>query len=465
MALLTTISACAPLITVSKGDGGGEAGANNENPPQVGRGPDPVGGGSGSGGRAAGPSVSNGASGRSATSPSAGTSGDVVGAFAIGGGAGIPGTGGASSVAGGGPVEVAGRGPVEIAGSGSLGNGGAGDICPCSRRSDEPADPQCPRGADTSSTTTIGPDGGSATLATQDGPFSIQVFANSFSQDEPITLTELSASPPAGYVDYSPIYEIAPTGLDLTKGGTIQIFYSNSLPFINPALTIYTADSVDGPWTELPDTLGNAGFNTATLTRTGFFFMGYPASSNDCQNPAGGSPFSGDDTSNYTSCPCTRHLGAAPNMFCPPGLDTATTTTIDAQGGTASVTGPADPDPFIPALVLTVPNGAVTASTDITLRELSTPTPDDYTDFSPLFEIDPPDLAFATAVTVQIFEQNVANGVVSWNDVVVYGSDSVNGPWHELDHQSPNAGLISASTTSGGFFFAGRPASDDASCH
>lgn len=40
--------------------------------------------------------------------------------------------------------------------------------------------------------------------------------------------------------------------------------------------------------------------------------------------------------------------------------------------------------PEIPAFLVTVPNGAVTAATDITLRELSAATTNDYADFSPI---------------------------------------------------------------------------------
>jgi len=319
----------------------------------------------------------------------------------------------------------------------------------------------CPRGADTSSITVISVDGGTATLQTRTGPFTAEIFPHSVAETTPIRLSELSAPPPEGFVDYSPIYEVAPSGLELVNGGRLEVPEANQLRFFDPALAIYTADSVDGPWIKLADSYPNAGFQMATLLRTGYFFVGYPTAGDGCQD-AGGPPPSDGGNPNLTSCPCSRSLDSAPSMWCPRGADVAVTATLGPQGGTVTLDG--TPDTLgVPFQIQIYPN-SLTATTDITLRELSVSPPAGFTDFSPIYEIDPPGLTFEQGGAIQVNEVNVANGRVSWQDLAIYAAESADGPWRKLDDQQPNAGFTTATLLSTGFFFIGRPSSEDAAC-
>jgi hypothetical protein len=396
---------------------------------------------------------------------------DGTGTGAGGAGTGAGGANGAARFGGGGRSTVgsAGAGTVTnvagangsgaAAGFGNSGIGGASTVsaCPCSRRADSAIASACPRGADTSSTTSIGPDGGTATLQTQTGPFTAEIFPHSLANTTDVTLTELSAPPPDGFVDYSPIYEVAPTGVDLVNGGQIEIYTSNQLQWLDPALAIYSADSMDGPWTRLDDSSPNAGFLTATLLRTGYFFAGYPVSGDGCQSAPP------TDGGNMTSCPCTRSPDATPSTWCPRGADVSVAANIGPAGGTVTLDG--TPNTVgVPAQVQISPN-SLPAPTAITLRELSAPPPSAFTDFSPIYELDPLGLALAQGSSIRLNEVNVANGMVSWNDLSIYTADSADGPWTKLDDQQPNAGFTTAAVVTTGFFFIGRPSSDDASCH
>ncbi|HTQ06068.1 MAG TPA: hypothetical protein VMI54_19535 [Polyangiaceae bacterium] len=437
VALLGMMAGCTPLVTVAKGDGG--AGAADESAA--------TGGAGGSTGRFGG-AVAGYNSGP----------GEVVGADSGGADTGS-GSGGSDSGGGlaGGSFGVAGLGsnpPVEQPPPYTPTD------CPCSRSFGSPLAGGCPVGTDASSSAFIGPEGGTVTVQTVSGTSSAQLFPNSLTDSIRISLTELNSPTPDGFIDYSPIYQVGPPGVDLPNGGVITLPYSNSIAKINPALAIYTADSLDGPWTKLDDTYPDAGFDMATLLRTGFFFMGYPSTGDDCL-VNGEAPASWPTNATFSSCPCSRN-DPTPSMWCPRGADTSTTTTLGPDGGTATLDG--TPDTLGVPFRIDIPAGAISVPTQVTLIELSAPTPDGYTDFSPIYEIDPQGLALAQAGSIQINETNVANGKVSENDLSIYTADSVGGPWTKLSGDAPNAGFHTAPLLGTGFFFIGRPASDDAGC-
>jgi hypothetical protein len=64
-----------------------------------------------------------------------------------------------------------------------------------------------------------------------------------------------------------------------------------------------------------------------------------------------------------------------------------------------------------------------------------------------------------------IDETNRFEGKLGSEDLAIYTSISYGGPWSKLENQQPNAGFQTAAVPQTGFFFIGRPASDDADCH
>jgi hypothetical protein len=203
-----------------------------------------------------------------------------------GGAAGEP----ALGEAGAGPVIGIGGssgGPTQgTAGNGPQGSAGAvATTCPCSRRAEAPISMQCPRGSDRAIAMNVGPDGGSIALSgtrqtqAQGVPVKLDIFAGSLENETKITLLESSLSPPDGFVDWSPVYVIEPTGLDFVQGSGITIPWRNSLQEIDDSLAIYFAETADGPFEKLADSYVNAGFSQATALKAGYFFVGYPAAS------------------------------------------------------------------------------------------------------------------------------------------------------------------------------------------
>ena len=93
-----------------------------------------------------------------------------------------------------------------------------------------------------------------------------------------VVLTELQAEPPAGFVDYSPVYSVEPLDLVLGAPGQIVLPGTNTGDTYPGALAIYYTPSANEPFRRLQDSYTNAGFWQATLLHGGYYFVGYPAS-------------------------------------------------------------------------------------------------------------------------------------------------------------------------------------------
>jgi hypothetical protein len=184
----------------------------------------------------------------------------------------------------GGVVATGGAGAVGMDGS-AIGGSYGGPNCPCSRRPGENNAFMCPPGTGQASTTTLGTNGGSASLngtpSTASIPVSLAILPTALGQSVSITITETTTPPPAGYVDESPIYSIAMLpGLTLSTPAKLVLPYQNNLGFISTQLAIYF--STDGmTYTRVQDSYINAGFLQGSLTKSGFVFAGYPQTAAD----------------------------------------------------------------------------------------------------------------------------------------------------------------------------------------
>ena len=175
-------------------------------------------------------------------------------------------------------------------GSGAGGQGGApGSLppagCHCSRRPGRLVSPRfCPPGTDQMAAGVIGSEGGAVSLEGQQSRASgvpIELLASPGALGYPvnkISISELSSPPPAGFVDWSPIYRFSANGAPLTAPVRLRLPFSNMEGEVDRRMTIYRAADPRGPWQRL-ETQQNAGFIDLYTTELGYFFLGHPDNS------------------------------------------------------------------------------------------------------------------------------------------------------------------------------------------
>ena len=175
--------------------------------------------------------------------------------------------------------------PGVICGSdpGPIVSGPSAPACFCSRRPEGQRSWQCPLGVGESSAATLGGDGGTVALTGQQGkasgvPFSLTVPTAALVAPVAFTLTETTIPPPAGYVDYSPVYRVAPGDVIFAVPATLTVPWGNVGGAVSSSLTLYAATDEASPFRRVDGVVGNAGFLQATITQGGLFFAGYPAS-------------------------------------------------------------------------------------------------------------------------------------------------------------------------------------------
>jgi hypothetical protein len=249
LAVFVIVGACAPKVTVSRGDDEEEAG---------------------------------GAGGTDATGGT-GAMGGTAGSMEPTGGVGAANTGGIAGDASYGGTAGAGQGGTagvpHVAGAGQGGTTSEPQ-CPCSRREGAPVSRNCPRGAGISSSTYVEMAGNDAVLsgtaATIGTPFRVRVFAGSIAYNTELILTELTVAAPEEFFDYSPVYRVEPDDLDFENGGEVTVPWQVADGQVPSDLDIYYSESEDGPYERMEDSYQNAGFSQATILRTGYFFVGAP---------------------------------------------------------------------------------------------------------------------------------------------------------------------------------------------
>jgi hypothetical protein len=161
--------------------------------------------------------------------------------------------------------------------------------CPCTRRPEGEPSRLCPWGTCTYVENVIGPTGGvlqvRGTAATQGVPAAASIPGAALAANTRVVFTELTAPPPAGFVDYSPVYALEPRTLELSAPGAISLPGTNVDGIFPTALAVYEASSPEGPFTRIADSYTNAGFFQATLLHGGYYFVGYPEAERPTQCP------------------------------------------------------------------------------------------------------------------------------------------------------------------------------------
>ncbi len=111
-----------------------------------------------------------------------------------------------------------------------------------------------------------------------------------------------------------------------------------------------------------------------------------------------------------TGCVCSRR--GPLDVGCTPGAGQSTTVVIGASGGTVSLTGQQGATSGTP-FDLTIPPGALTADTTITVTETSLAPPAGFSDWSPIYRIDPVDLELAAPARLNV---PISNASTAMND-------------------------------------------------
>ncbi|HET9956920.1 MAG TPA: hypothetical protein VFQ61_20630 [Polyangiaceae bacterium] len=170
----------------------------------------------------------------------------------------IAGAGGITAGAGG---IIAGAGGTTAGAGGSAGGSAEQVACPCSRRPGANNSVRCPPGIGESASAVIGVEGGSIELTGQQGTgvaALVTIAPKQLSADQELTLTEVDTPPPAELNDYSPIYTL--TGDVLPARISVRLPFGNLDGEVARDLTVYGAETADGPFVALPNIYVNAGF-------------------------------------------------------------------------------------------------------------------------------------------------------------------------------------------------------------
>jgi hypothetical protein len=152
--------------------------------------------------------------------------------------------------------------------------------CGCSRRSGA-NEAECPGGTGDNANVTLDPQSAATTNLTLEGRQGVASGVAANIQFPPgavlarteVQLFETAIAPPNDILDWSPLYETSPFGQALNQPAVIRLPWSNSANAVPADLAIWF--SPDGScFTPLPTSLGNAGFETATISQLGYFIVG-----------------------------------------------------------------------------------------------------------------------------------------------------------------------------------------------
>lgn len=161
-----------------------------------------------------------------------------------------------------------------VANGGTPGSGGTTEVCPCTRRSG--LSRLCRKGSGEVARATVGEQGAELQI---EGAAAVSFPAHTFTAPTEVTLEELEVPPPQPFVDWSPLYRVAPDTLSFQAAATIKLYWTSPAADsyeVPGDLKLFGSTTIDGPYTEVADEYQNAGFNQATLNQPGYYFMGQP---------------------------------------------------------------------------------------------------------------------------------------------------------------------------------------------
>jgi len=164
------------------------------------------------------------------------------------------------------------------------------------------------------------------------------------------------------------------------------------------------------------------------------------------------------------NCPCSRRAGENNSWMCPPGTGKVATAEIGPAGGTLILDGtPATQGVGVP-FKLVIPYNALTQTVTLQVTELTVPPPSGFVDYSPIYDLQPRGLTFATPALLTIPWENV-QGVVPAG-IAAYLSTDDGATFTRIADSYTNAGFEMASLSGLGQVFTGYPrtTADDIAC-
>lgn len=157
-----------------------------------------------------------------------------------------------------------------------------------------------------------------------------------------------------------------------------------------------------------------------------------------------------------SACPCTRRLDAPTSSKCPRGADESVTMRVGPEGGILKLSGQQARASGV-AFELHIPPRALANAVAITVTELREPPPAGFSDWSPLYRVEPAGLVLNGAAALRVPWSNV-DGEVN-RALTTYAAPTSAGPYEPLSDSYVNAGFTQASLHRLGFLFVGAPAS------
>lgn len=162
------------------------------------------------------------------------------------------------------------------------------------------------------------------------------------------------------------------------------------------------------------------------------------------------------------ACRCSRRPGENNSWMCPPGTGKVVTAEVGPAGGTVLLDG--TPATLGAALKLEIPINALAQTVTIQVTELTTPPPQPYMDASPIYDLQPAGLTFATPPLLTIPYTNVS-GIIP-RELAAYLSTDGCASFARIGDSYIDAGFLRASLSQLGQVFSGYPRSsaDDIAC-
>jgi hypothetical protein len=152
------------------------------------------------------------------------------------------------------------------------------------------------------------------------------------------------------------------------------------------------------------------------------------------------------------ACPCSRRPGENESSMCPAGTGKVTTVEIGPEGGTVLLDG--TPQTRGVAFKLEIPSNVLAEVVTIQVTESTTPPPEPWVDQSPIYDLQPAGLTFASRARITIPFQNV-EGIVP-RDTAAYLSTPDLPSFTRLADSYINAGFVTASVPQLGQVLVGR---------
>jgi hypothetical protein len=149
-------------------------------------------------------------------------------------------------------------------------------------------------------------------------------------------------------------------------------------------------------------------------------------------------------------CYCTRRPGPGVSFQCPAGIDESATAIIGPAGGTVSLMGRQGIGSGA-ASMLTVSPKTFERDVAVVITETSIPPPANFTDWSPIYELEPACIRTSSLMKLKLPHSN-KSGAVFPPAFTLYFAKDRNGPFTAVADAYQNAGFFEAGITEFGFF-------------